>query len=185
MMLNWLSRNQTRALANVGLKYGIAGGVLAIILFLSLYQLNESPLSSIRLFDFILIPLFVVFALWEAKRYTLGGYLSYSQGMTVGAVCFIILALVSALFILLFLRWADPELLVQYQQEGLSILQSTSSDIDWSELGTAEHQEAIEKVRSATAYQVALDDFLKKTVIGLFLTSLFSIFMKKSSPKPA
>ena len=171
-----------KRLIGVGLKYGIAGGAIAIILFVALYQLQESPLSAIRLFDFILIPLFVVFALWEAKKYVLGGYLSYAQGMLVSAACFLTVGLLSALFILIFIKSVDPDLLIQYQQEGLSLLHSSNEDLDWKKVGTAEHQEAIEQVRSATVYQVALDDFLKKAVIGLFLSSLFSLFLKKNRP---
>ena len=166
-------------LYKVPLKYGIAGGVIAIILFLSLYYTDSDPLSSIRVFDFFLIPLFVFFTLKELRDYKYGGKMLYWQGMTAGFLCYVIIAIISALTIWLYLSAVDPELFVQHKQENIAIL--TEDPGKWvGQLGQEKYEEAVEDVKAITPFSLAADDFVKKSLIGLFLTTVIALFIKRS-----
>lgn len=166
-------------LFKVPLKYGVAGGIISLLLFITLYFLDESPLSAIRLFDFVLIPLFVFFSLKEFRDYKNEGKMAYWEGMTVGLVCYGLIALISASAILLFLEVIDPQLFVQHKQENITIL--TQDPQEWVEqLGREDYEEALEDVRGITPVSLAADDFVKKILIGLFLTSVISIFLKRT-----
>jgi hypothetical protein len=167
-----------KPLLTTGLKYGAAGGVIAIGLFLALWLMNENPLDSLRMFDFILIPLFVFFTLKEVRDYHYQGRLLYWQGMTAGFVCYISLAAVSAIFIYIFLSFADTALLIRHQQENLAVLMDDPQK--WIEqVGQQAYTKALEEIKELTALDLALDDFLKKVLIGLFITGIITLFYKK------
>ncbi len=163
---------------STGLKYGITGSVLAIVFFLVMWLLKENPLSMLRIFDFVLLPIFIFFTLKEYRDYRLGGKLTYSQGMTVSFVCYTSLALISALFIFIFLSYADTGLLIKHQQENLAVL--TDDPQKWIEdLGQQTYEKAIAEVKRIIAMDLALDDLLKKMLIGLFFTGIITLFFKK------
>lgn len=167
-----------KPLFTTGLKYGIAGAFISIGLFLTLWLLKENPLDSLRMFDFILIPLFVFFTLKEVRDYHYKGRLLYWQGMTAGFVCYASLAAVSAIFIYIFLSFADTDLLMRHQQENLAVLMDDPQK--WIEqVGQQAYNKALEEVRNITALDLALDDFLKKLLIGLFMTGIITLFYKK------
>lgn len=166
-------------LFKVPFKYGVAGGIISLLLFLTLYFLEENPLSAIRLFDFLLIPLFIFFSLKEYRDYRNAGKMAYWEGMTVGFVCYGLIALISASSILFFLEMIDPELFAQHKQENITIL--TQDPQEWVEqLGKEDYEEALEDVRGITPVSLAVDDFVKKILVGLFLTSIISIFLKRT-----
>lgn len=167
-------------LFSTGLKYGIAGGCISIGLFIVLWLLNENPLDSFRLliFDCVLMLIFVFFALKEVRDYHYKGRLQYWQGMTAGFVCYASLAAVSAIFIYIFLSFADTDLLIRHQQENLAVLMEDPQK--WiGQVGQQSYTNAIEEVRNMTALDLALDDFLKKVLIGLFITGIITLFYKK------
>ncbi|MBW3544147.1 MAG: DUF4199 domain-containing protein [Bacteroidetes bacterium] len=161
-----------------GLKYGAAGGGLAIVLFVVLWTIKENPLDAGRLFDFFMLPLFIFFTLKELRDYRQGGRLAYWQGMTAGLFCYTTLALISALFIFIFLTYGGTDLLVQHQQENLAVL--TDDPQTWIEqVGQQAYDKALKEIRELTALDLALDDFLKKALIGLFFTGIITLFFKK------
>ncbi len=162
----------------VGVKYGIAGGGLAIVLFLVLWLLKENPLDAGRLFDFIMLPLFIFFTLKELRDYRQEGKLAYWQGMTAGLFCYTTLALVSAIFIFIFLTYGGTDLLVQHQQQNLAVL--TDDPQTWIEqVGQRAYDKALKEIKGLTALDLAMDDFLKKVLIGLFFTGIITLFFKK------
>ena len=166
-------------LYKVPLKYGLAGGAIAIVLFFTLYFSDGEPLANIRIFDFILIPIFIFFTLKELRDYKYGGKMFYWQGMTAGFVCYLLIALLSGLTIWIFLEGVDPALFVAHKKENIAIL--TSESAKWIEqLGQADYEKTLANLQTITPFSLAADDFLKKLLIGLLITSLFAIFFKRT-----
>ena len=98
--------------------------------------------------------------------------------MSAGFVTYFGLAFGVGLFIYLFLTMADPEVLSGYIQDRIDLL--TASKIQFVEqLGEKLYQEQITKMSETTAIIVAVDDFWKKLVIGLFLTILIAAVLRK------
>jgi hypothetical protein len=166
-------------LYKVPLKYGLAGGFISVVLFVTLYFMGEDPLSSLRKFDFVLIPLFIYFSLKELRDYKYGGKMLYWQGMTTGFVCYFLIALISASAIWLFLSSVDPDLFVRHKQENIAIL--TNEPEKWADqVGKKEYEEALRSVKAITPFSLAADDFIKKALTGLFVTSFIAIFFKRT-----
>jgi hypothetical protein len=162
-----------------GLRYGLVGGLIAVGIFLLLFALDGDPIGTARFFDFILLPLFIFFAIKELRDYRQRGYMAYWQGMTVGFLTYLLIALLSALFLYFFLQFASQETFLGYQQENIKLL--TDDPQKWiSEIGEGSYRKAVRNMEQLSIVEVAFDDFLKKLLIGLFLTSFISIFLKRT-----
>jgi putative flippase GtrA len=158
-------------------KYGVVGGVMFIMLFVLLYFLKENPLSSYAI-DSIMIALFLYFTLKEVRDYRQRGSLTFTQGMTAGFIMYLTIALLSALFTFVFIEFIDPKVLERHIPENLSIL--TDDPKKWTEkFGDQTYQEVLEGVRNQTSVDVAISDFIRKIGIGLFLTGIFTLFLKR------
>ena len=166
-------------LYKVPIKYGLAGGVIAIVLFLTLYYSDVDPISAVRPFDFILLPIFIFFSVKELRDYKYGGRLFYWQGMTVGLVCYLLIALVSASFLWLFLEFIDPALFLSHKQENIAIL--TAESKKWiDQLGAEAYENTLDSLRSVSIFSLVADDFLKKVLIGFLATTIIAIILKRT-----
>ena len=173
---------QQNALKNpylvVPFKYGMVGGVLSITLFFVLLLLGENPLINGTLFSFFFIPIFVFFAIKEFKKYYNASYLHFWQGMTIGFGTYIILALVSAGFIWLYLVSLDPGLLQDYIKNRVDLMMGSQAGLV-ERLGQDTFDTSLASVKGATAFDLALDDLLRKVFAGFFITTVISVVMRQ------
>jgi len=173
---------QQNALKNpylvVPFKYGMVGGVLSITLFFVLLLLGENPLINGTLFSFFFIPIFVFFAIKEFKKYYNASYLHFWQGMTIGFGTYMILALVSAGFIWLYLVSLDPGLLQDYITNRVDLMMGSQADLV-DRLGQDTFDTSLASVKGATAFDLALDDLLRKVFAGFFITTVISVVMRQ------
>ncbi len=167
----------------VPLKYGLAGGVLSIFMFLVLYFIDKNPLIVYRGFDFsfLLIPIFIAFSIKEYRDRWNDRSLRFGEGMTVGFLNYLMIAILSAGFVWIFLSVIDPDLLRGYIADRSSLLSNMKGQMV-EQLGEDVYQQTLAQVQQTTAYIIALDDFLKKIIIGLFLTIIISVIFKKQPP---
>lgn len=166
-------------LYKVPLKYGLTGGVLAIILFLALYYSESDPVSGVRSLDFILLPILIFFSVKELRDYKYGGKLFYWQGMTAGFVCYLLIAMVSASFLWWFLEFIDPALFISHKQENIAIL--TAESEKWIEqIGAEAYEETLASLKSVSVFSLVADDFLKKLFIGFLATTIIAIIFKRT-----
>jgi len=162
----------------VPFKYGMVGAVLSIVLFFVLLLLGENPLINGTLFSFFFIPIFVFFAIKEFKKYYNASYLHFWQGMTIGFVTYMILALVSAFFIWVYLDLVDPDLLQDYISNRLDLMLGSQDNLV-ERLGQDTFDTSLASVKAATAFDLALDDFLRKVFAGFFITTVISVVMRQ------
>jgi len=167
-------------LIRVPLRYAIIGIFLYGTLFLLLYFMDNNPLVVGRPWDFgfLLIPLMVFFAMKDFKVNYNEGELRFWQGMSIGFVTYLVLAFGVALFIYIFMTFADSGILEGYIQDRILLLE-TSKEQFIKQLGEELYDEQIIKMNHTTAFIVALDEFWKKLVIGLFLTILIAAVLRK------
>lgn len=172
--------SNTHPLVTVPVKYGLFGGFFSIVLFLILYFLGKNPLVVAGIFDFglILIPIFIFFSIKEFRDYRNNKELRFWQGMTVGFINYVTIATVSALFIWLFLTLIDEQLLTSYIGDRTALLVENKQQFIES-LGDITYEETLVELENTTAYIIAVDDFLKKVFIGLFLTIIFSVILRR------
>jgi len=168
------------SLFKVSLRYALIGIFLYGTLFLLLYFLGHNPLVIGRPWDFgfLLLPLMIFFAIKDYKVNHNHGELRYWQGMSSGFVTYSILATGVAIFIFLFLTVADQSILQGYIQDRVQLLEASKQQFI-EQLGADLFDEQMIKMKQTTAFIVALDDFWKKLVIGLFLTILIAALLRK------
>ena len=164
----------------VSSKFGLIGGLLAVILFIILYSLDQNPLLSTKKIPFgiILIPLLVYFSVKEFRDYHNGGELRFWQALVTGFVNYLIIALISAAFILAFLSYYDYEILQELINFNvLNFEQNKAGFIETFDEAT--YDKVLADIRKTTAYHIALDDFARKMLIGFISTFIISIFLRK------
>ncbi len=162
----------------IPLRYGILGGGIVVVLFLIFYFLNLDPLVNIKMIDMVILAIFIFFALKEFRDRYNNRELHFWQGMTGGVVNYVTIALISSLFILVMTVIIDPELTTNYIEGRIRLLEENKETlIDTMDEDT--FHEAVAGVEKTTAFDLALDDFLKKSVIGLFLTIIIAVILRK------
>ena len=161
-------------------KYGLFGALISMAVFTTLYYLRPNPILTTKgvPFEIILIPALVFFSIKEFRDYRNGGELRLWQGLAIGFVNYLIIALLSGVFITLFIRYYDPEILVDFINYNLIQFQENKAGIE--ETFDAEtYEQVLIDIRKTTAYHIGLDDFMRKGVIGFFSTFIISIFLRK------
>lgn len=163
-----------------GAKFGIIGGFLAAILFIILYVLDQNPLLTTKKIPFgiILLPLLVFFSIKEFRDYFNGGELRFWQGLVTGFVNYLIIALISSVFIFVFLSYYDQELLQELINFNiLNFERNKAGFIETFDEDT--YEKVLADIRKTTVYHIALDDFARKMLIGFIATFIISIFLRK------
>lgn len=164
----------------VAIKFGLIGGLLAVTLFIILYALDQNPLLSTKKIPFgiILIPLLVFFSIKEFRDYFNGRELRFWQGIVTGFVNFLIIALISSVFIFAFLNFYDQELLQDLINFNIINFERNKEGFIET-FDEATYNNVLADIRKTTVHHIALDDFTRKMLIGFISTFIISIFLRK------
>lgn len=152
--------------------------MLVIALFLTLYFLDKNPLFSLQSFDFLLMPLFLFLSTKDFRDRCNSRVLHFWQGMTVGFFVYLSVALVSSVFIFLFLEYADCNLLTDFITNRKTMLQN-SRETATEGMGEEAFRQVYSQLENTTAFIMAADNFLKKAILGLSFTILISVILRK------
>lgn len=160
-----------RALLQTGLKFGLVGSVIAIGLFFAMQALGENPLiwTSPKLIAYsVLFLFFPLLATVEFRRYHLVGKWKFWQGLVLGILVYgtiCILTLVVAVIVM----QVDTSLVESYRETSLQTLEGNREGFV-EQFSEERYEQTKEMVLATTAWEIALDDFLKKLLLGFFLT---------------
>ncbi len=165
-------------LISVPLKFGTIAGGLSILMFLIAYWMGKNPLIDLRFFDFLILPVFLFFSMKYFKDYKNNGILHFWQGMTVGVLNYVVLAVLSAIFIIFFLNFINAQLVDFYIIDRLEIIDLKKKEIV-SEMGEGTYNQTRSDIGNTSATILALDDFLKKCLIGLTLTIPIAVILRR------
>ena len=161
----------------VALKYGLIGAVLSVILFTTLYFIKQNPLVEGRIFDFFVIPVMIFFSIKEYRDYNNGQRLWFWQGMSVGFLNYLTIGIVTATFIALFLQ-LEPQVLTDFIGDRLVYLETHKKEL-LEEMDLASYERTLKDVQEISVFDVVGDEVLRKSIIGLFLTIIISVFLRK------
>lgn len=171
---------KSKPLVGVPLKYGLLGGGFYILLFLILSFLKDNPFDSIKWADFLLIPIFVYFAIREFKLLYNNNELRYWQGMTLGFITYLVMGLIAFVFVYVFFEVIDPENFLAYKADKLALVQGKKEQLV-AELGEESYRKTLDSARAITKIDLSLDTFLRKIFVGLFLTIVISVAQRTKS----
>ena len=168
------------------LKYGSVGGIAVMVLFLVLYFFGNNPLlitNMVEIFAYVLVlalimGLFILFALKEFRDVHNNGEFHFWQGMTGGMICYLIISAVSAIFILVMTVIIDPDLTTNYIEARIELMEEKQNAMT-ERIGEERYLQVKSDIQQTTPSRLAWDDFLKKSFLGLFLTIVISIILRK------
>ncbi len=172
----------TKPLSKIAIKYGVIGGLISILLLLVLYYTGKNPFLYTRKIPFgiVLIPLFLFFAIKEYRDFKNNHTLHFWQGLLLGFVCYLIIALISAGFTRIFLSY-HPEMLQEIMEVGIQAIEDNKEETI-KNLGEATYKELLNNVSTnTTAYVIALEDFILKMFLGFFVTIIISLVLRKNT----
>jgi hypothetical protein len=161
----------------IGLRYGLIGGVFAILMFFIMIFMDKIPLVSMRLFDFILIPVFLFLSVKHFKEYANNGELRFWQGMTVTFFTYLILSLTSALFIYVYLTWFNYPLFEEFVQLQVDKIVLNREQII-NQTSEAQYEQLLNGMQNSKVIHSAIDDVFKKAFVWLFISPVISLFMR-------
>jgi hypothetical protein len=159
-------------------QFGVLGGVFSGISFyvLSLFYPDPSILNLV--FGSVITPFAVYLAIKFYKEFANEGFLSFAEGMTIGAVTYLILAILSSLAIWgilesspsLFEVIKSSKLAVFEQEKGKMIEQVGQKSIDLTQTN----------LNGMGPWDIAFHDGILKILAGMFFSSLISVILKKN-----
>lgn len=165
-------------LVAIPLKYGVFGGIMVILLILIFYFLDLDPLVNIKVADVLILSIFIFFALKEFRDRYNNRQLHFWQGMTGGVFTYLTIAIISAIFILLMTVIIDPEMTTNYIASRIELLNENKQKLV-DAMDEETYLKAVAGVKETSGFDLALDDFLKKSIIGLFLTIIIAVILRK------
>ncbi len=163
-------------------RYGLVGGVLAILSFVTFFYLDQQPWRNLISFllDIVIIGLFCFLPIKEFKRDHNQNELRFYHGMTIGFISYLMTAFVFSIFYALFINVIEPSFMELYKSVQIEDMESMKEMIMGQVDENKEEffQEQLSAISKITKSQLILDVFLKKAIIGLFLTPIFSIVLR-------
>ncbi|SHN13297.1 Protein of unknown function [Cyclobacterium lianum] len=158
--------------------FGLSGAGLCLLGFLTMYILDVEPLSMNLILGYLFIPVFVFFGIKGFRDGYNGGTLYFSQGMTVGFVVYTLMAVLSALYVYLFLH-LDPTAFEAFKQVNLNLMEDNRQILE-EQLNETAYSQTFDSLRAMNRLDVAVNDFLRKIFPGLFFTIIISIILKRT-----
>lgn len=161
----------------VPIKFGTFAGIMSIVTFMMLYFLDFNPFVESRMMDVVLIPIFLFFGIKDFRDMRNERILHYWQGMTVGVITYLLMGLISFIFINIFVE-IQPMALTDYISNRMELMEASKAQF-LAQLGEETYNTAMVDLSKTSGLDLAIDDFLKKSVIGLMLTIMISVILRK------
>ncbi len=159
-------------------QFGALGGLLSGLSFYVLSLFHSDPTNLNLVFGYLITPITVFLAIKFFKDYSNDGYLSFSEGMSVGAVSFLLLAILSTGIVWGVLE-SFPSLFSAIQTAKWAALEK-NKELIISQVGQASFEVTQTNLKSMTAWDVALNDGIWKILPGMFFSILISIILRKN-----
>jgi hypothetical protein len=159
-------------------QFGALGGLLSGISFYVLSLFHSDPTNLNLVFGYLITPFTVFLAIKFFKDYSNEGYISFSEGMSVGAVSFVLLALLSTGIIWGVLE-SSSSLFSAIQTSKLAVLEQ-NKELIISQVGQESFEVTQTNLQSMTPWDVALNDGIWKILPGMFFSILISTILRKN-----
>lgn len=168
-------------LFKVPFRYGLIGGAIGCVVIASLYYMGRHPFLLPVIFDFriVMFSVFIFLSLKEVRDYYQQGTLFFWQGM-MGSYVFIgTSAIIGSIFTWCLARW-ESNFLPSYVTKLEEQMEVFRKQIEES-VGPEAYQQQLVKLPGTSALDLAGDYFLKSLIIGLFLTIIISVILRKQT----
>jgi hypothetical protein len=159
-------------------QFGALGGLMSGVSFYVLSLFYSDPTNLNLVFGYLITPITVFLAIKFFKDYSNEGYLSFSEGMSVGAVSFLLLAILSTGIVWGVIE-SSPSLFSAIQTAKWAALEN-NKEVIISQVGLASFEVTQTNLQGMTAWDVALNDGIWKIIPGMFFSIIISIILRKN-----
>ena len=166
-------------LVKVPAKYGLFGLMLTIVSFLVFYYVGLQPWRNLLslVLDVVLVSAFCFVAIKDFRENYNDNELSFFHGMTSGFVVYVVIALGFGLFYRLFIDLIEPDFISNYIQLAKEDMIGRKTVIVTA-LGEASYDKNFESLSQTNSGVLMMDAIIKKLLIGLLITPVFSVIMR-------
>jgi hypothetical protein len=159
-------------------QFGALGGLMSGLSFYVLSLFYPDPTNLNLVFGYLITPITVFLAIKFFKDYSNEGYLSFSEGMSVGAVSFLLLAILSTGIIWGVLE-SSSSLFSVIQTAKWAVLEK-NKEVIISQVGLASFEVTQINLQSISPWDIALNDGIWKIIPGMFFSIIISIILRKN-----
>ena len=168
-----------KILFKISARYGIAGGILAIILLLVMYYIGSHPLLTSPFLDFriLLFGIFTFFTLKEYGEYHQGGILYFWQAMAGCLAVILIATTVTSCLLWLFGIW-EKDFVASYVTQLTDYLHSfPQQDID--RIGKEVYDRNLRELPATNVFDLVQIYFVQGIIIGFLVTIIVSVILRR------
>jgi len=166
------------ALGKTSLRFGVIGGGLAIALFPVLTFLDQNPLNKGKYFDIFLMFLILLSGLKYFRDIENQRVMKFIQGIGVGLGISLVVGIITSGFLWIFLTEINPSTLDQFKESAIQYLHQ-NRPVVLEDINQPTFDHTIQEIKSISVRDVVVDDILRKLIIGLFLSTILSVFLRK------
>jgi hypothetical protein len=159
-------------------KFGLIGSAFCVAAFVVFILLGLDPTKLSMLFGYFLIPFFLFIGIRFYRNQVNQGFLSFSEGMSIGFLIYSIIGLISGLGIWIILIFS-PSLYGEIKIKKNEIL-TENKDLIVEQMGIESYNLTYESLQEMTTLDIAINDFIWKIIPGLFFTIIISIILRRN-----
>ncbi|MFM2250583.1 MAG: hypothetical protein RLZZ358_1510 [Bacteroidota bacterium] len=159
-------------------QFGVLGGVLSGLSFYVLSLFNPDPTNLNLVFGYVITPFAVYLAIKFYKEFANEGFISFAEGMTIGAVTYLILAILSTLTIWGILV-SSPSLFEAIQTAKWAVLEQ-NKEVIIGQVGQKSFDLTQTNLKDMSPWDIAFNDGIWKILPGMFFSILISVILKKN-----
>lgn len=170
-------------LVGISLRNGAIAGVLAAGLLIVLFYIGRHPMLIMPYADFrvLLFGIFIFFTLKEFRDSYQEGVLHFFQGMAGSFIMVMTAAVLSALLVWFFSA-IQPDFITEFVKQGLA-----SAKLQFEQASTEAEKTGLrvilDSIPATNGRSMAKQHFAQSLIIGLFVSIILSIILRKQ-PKP-
>ena len=164
---------------SAGIRFGLIGAVLSIVYFLILSVAGLAGTQGVWSWIGYLITAAVIFFAHKYYKENADGFMSYSQGIGISAWIGMVSAVISSIFMYIYIKFVDTTFIETMKQTQLDAMQQKGMS----------DQQIDQTMKFASMFMTPeamflfalLGGFIATIIIGLIVT----IFTQKKNPQPA
>ena len=160
-------------------KYGLFGFLLTTLSFIVFYYVGLQPWRNLisLVLDAILVGGFCFVAIKDFKTNHNNDVLSFYHGMTLGFFTYMTIALCFGIFYRIFMDLIEPEFINNYIELAKEDMISRK-EIIVKGLSEESYNENFKKLDNTNSSVLMLDAIIKKALVGLLITPVFSVILR-------
>lgn len=171
--------NRWPLLVRVPVRYGVIGGVIALIQLMAFYYMDKHPFLIPVFFDFriVLFAVLIFFALKELRTYHFGGLLFFWQGVIASLLFTLVFASVAALLLWLFCS-LQPGFVSQYIQLAISQIKTFPPEVV-EQIGKDVYERNLNALPATDAFDLVSLYFVQSFGISFFISIILSVVLRQ------